>query len=258
MGLVGLRTYGPCQRQPDLRARFESPLDPLGDRLSDVGLQGEDLDEVTVVRLGPDLHLVLDADQLRGDADVRALSADAAIDDISHVEIPPDLVDSLVRSRVLAHRAASDDAEAVRVEAPDDRDELLVQAFGEVGLRRVLAEILEREDGHRHRTGRPDEPPPEKRTRRECGRRGAEASKDPAPGLERSRPPKVRELLLNLGGRLISQRRVLLEAFHDHVLERGRNLTIRGRGRLRLARLDLLQHLIRGVASGRPEAGRHL
>jgi len=32
-------------------------------------LQGKDLDEVPVVRLGPDLRLVLDADQLRGDPD---------------------------------------------------------------------------------------------------------------------------------------------------------------------------------------------
>src|SRR5215469_17396039 len=59
--------------------------------VGDLVLDREDVSEITVVTLGPDVLAILGLDQLRGDADAVAGFAQAAFEDIANAELMPNL-----------------------------------------------------------------------------------------------------------------------------------------------------------------------
>jgi hypothetical protein len=63
--------------------------DPFGD----VILNGEDVLQLAVVLLGPDMLAGFGVDQLAGDADAVARRSDTALQDIANSELPGDLPD---------------------------------------------------------------------------------------------------------------------------------------------------------------------
>ena len=123
----------------------EQGLDDAGD---DLVLHGEDIGQIAVEALGPEMAAALARiDQLGVDADAGGGAARAALEDIAHAEIAGDLAD--IHGLVLEREAgvAGDDEEAGRLR--ELGDEILGQAVGEELLLGVGAEIREGEHGDR-------------------------------------------------------------------------------------------------------------
>ncbi len=105
----------------------------------------EDVLYAAIVRLGPDLRVVLDADQLRHDAHRAAARAvggplHGALQDVADAQLVADLARRLLRAGVLVGADARDDPEAV--EGRQATADLLGDAGGEVGHLR-LAQVAE-------------------------------------------------------------------------------------------------------------------
>lgn len=116
-------------------------MDLLRDRPADLVLDGQDVAQLPVILLRPQLRLVAGADQLHADADPVGVPADAPLHREVHAELPPDLRDAL-RAALVGHgRGTGDHSELVRGDAPEVGDRLLGEAVAEVLLLRVAAEV---------------------------------------------------------------------------------------------------------------------
>ena len=90
--LVGRHVVG---RQPGgavARRRLDPPGQGRGDRGRDLVLDGEDVLEVAVVALGPEVVVGLGIDQLHRDAHPLPDLAHAALDDVLHAELGGELL----------------------------------------------------------------------------------------------------------------------------------------------------------------------
>ena len=81
--------------------RSQAYVDAGGDRLGNVGLQGNDVFEVAVEALRPYMHLVAHSNQLRRDARPRSCLAHAAFEYVIHSKFLPNLVDAFAAVLVL-------------------------------------------------------------------------------------------------------------------------------------------------------------
>ena len=115
------------------------------DMRGDVGLQDQRFAKRSVVGLGPEMHFGARLDQLRRDADAIAVAAHAAFEQIVDAKLAADLAGAFRRSLEQHRRRARDDAEPARAQPADLRDHFFGQAVAEIFLRRIAAQIRERQ-----------------------------------------------------------------------------------------------------------------
>jgi len=110
-------------------------------------LQGEQIADVAIEPLGPEVRTGFGIDQLGVDADLRARPLDASFENIAHPQLAADLF-GIYWFALVAEGGVAGDHKA----APDARDigrQVIGNAVGEVFLLRVVAEIGEREHDNR-------------------------------------------------------------------------------------------------------------
>jgi hypothetical protein len=138
------------QRLPLRRAQgeVEGTTHPLGD----VGLHPEDLGQLDLVRLAPQLAVVRDRDEPGAHphtarARRSAIEVHTSLEHVSRAQLRADLLQGPVALPVLLRAGAADDPKPA--EAGEPAGELLGETVGEVSVGRV-AEIPERQH-HQHR-----------------------------------------------------------------------------------------------------------
>src|SRR5262245_464942 len=87
----------------------------------------------------------------RADADAAGLASRAAFKDVVHTELTPDLVYGLPALLVSHRGSASDDSEALWIQAAELGDHLLGQPVAEVLLLRVPGQVFEGQHGQPYR-----------------------------------------------------------------------------------------------------------
>src|SRR6516162_3330078 len=108
--LIGLPSVKPLRRFAQNALLFglgQRRLDDPGDAGGNLVLYGEDVAEVAVVAIGPDVSAGDCIDQLRGDAHPIAGLADAPFEDVAHPQLPPDPIHIGGLALVAAARIAS-------------------------------------------------------------------------------------------------------------------------------------------------------
>ena len=158
------------------------------DRRRHLVLDREDVLEVAVVALGPEVAVGLGVDQLHGDADALARLAHAALDDVLHAELARDLLHVDRLALVLERRVARDHEQLA--EARQLGDDVLGDAVGEEFLLGIAAHVVERQDGDRRLV---DALALGRRARRRRRARGAAPSRSPprrARGRDRRAPAR--------------------------------------------------------------------
>ena len=88
---VGGHVVGRLALGTAVRGGVDTPRQRRDDGRGHFVLDGEDVIELAVVALGPDVRVGFGVDQLHGDADAIARLAHAALDDILHLELARDL-----------------------------------------------------------------------------------------------------------------------------------------------------------------------
>lgn len=158
--VVGLGIVGGAAGEPLTLWPEDHEVELVGNALSDLGLNVLHVGCFDVVVLGPDLCVVACPDEARVDVDgslmpVRQLALYAALDEILHVQLPPDLARGFAVVSILDRARARDDAKArnagelVRELAGDTIDQICVAAVAsilewqdnETGVARVRGEV---------------------------------------------------------------------------------------------------------------------
>ena len=121
--------------------------DSLGNGARDLILEREDVGELAVVGLRPDLKAVCGIDQLRRNAHAPAVLTNASFHDPAHVQRPRDLLDVCLAILEGEGGGARGDAQLGRV--GEVVQEFFRDAIGEVFLFRVAAHVHKGE----HRDG---------------------------------------------------------------------------------------------------------
>ena len=124
--------------------RGEIRTDLLCDRPAQIILHIEQVFELAVVVLSPEVGLVTYTNQLRADASLSTLAADASFEDVVDAQLPADLADGFVGVLVGHGRSPGDDAKIFRAELAQVCNSLLGQPVAEILLLRIIAQILER------------------------------------------------------------------------------------------------------------------
>ena len=125
----------------------ELRLDGGDDFLGDLVLEFEDVRQVAIITVGPDVVVRRGVDELGGDAHAVAALADAALQDVAHAKLASDAFDVDGLALVIERRIPRDDEEPAKLR--QTRDDVLGNTVGEVFLLRVAAHIDERQDGDR-------------------------------------------------------------------------------------------------------------
>ena len=156
---------------PESLLGVEMRLDRGHDLLGDVVLHREDVVQLAVVLLGPDVLAAPGVDQLAGDAQPPAGRAHAALQHVAHAEVARDLAHVDRAALVGEGRVAGDHEQPAQ---PGERgDDVLGDAVGEIVLLGIAAEIGERQHRDRRLVGQGEH---------RCRRLGAGP---PAPGPHR-------------------------------------------------------------------------
>jgi hypothetical protein len=113
----------------------------------DLVLEGEDVFEVAIVALGPEVKAGCGVDQLRVDPDPVRSASDAAFEDVTNAEVLGDLPGRCRSSLVLKYGVTRGDEEARELRQVGDQ--ILSQAIAEVFLLRVAGEVIERQNRDR-------------------------------------------------------------------------------------------------------------
>src|SRR5216683_549204 len=124
----------------------EAKADLLRNGDAEFALEGEEAAGLTIVGGGPDLELVVDANEFGGDAKATAFSSEGALDEIGGIELAADLRECLDGALVAHDGGAADDAEVLGVDLADGGDGLFGKAVGEVLALRTGTEVFEGED----------------------------------------------------------------------------------------------------------------
>jgi hypothetical protein len=133
----------------DLRAllRRELRLERIGDGLRDLALDREDVLDVAVVALRPQVVVGGGLDQLHVDVHLVAGLLHAALENRGDAELHRDGLEILGLRLVALGRGAGNDLEVA--DAGQAREDLVLHAAGEVLVGLVLAQVLERQHGDR-------------------------------------------------------------------------------------------------------------
>jgi hypothetical protein len=139
--VVGLGVHLAAHRQARLLAAREVHLESLHDAARDFVLHREDILEIPVVALGPDVAAALGVDKLRVNAHFHARLAHAAFEHVPHAELPADLLDVDALLLEGEGRVAGDDEQAR--DFGDVGDDVFGDAVGEVLLLGIAAHVGE-------------------------------------------------------------------------------------------------------------------
>src|ERR1700736_4066512 len=93
----------------------------------------------------PKVRLVLDLNQLGGDADVAGIAPNAALQHVLDAQFTTDLRDGRLAVRVMHYGGPCDDAQMLRIEASELGNQLLGEAVTEVVLPSVASEVVKRQ-----------------------------------------------------------------------------------------------------------------
>ena len=179
--LVGLHVRG--RLLPDLPTLLvgQLGLERGRDLQRHVALDGEDVGQLAIVGLGPEVPVRLDVDQLGDDPHPVPGPPDAALEQRGHVQDLTDLPQAPVALLEPHHRAAPDHPQ--RPDLGELGDHVLGDPVGEELVLRIGAEIAEGQDGdrggRRPRRGRSAQRLGKGRGRREpVGRRAGQGALD--------------------------------------------------------------------------------
>src|ERR1700730_6310625 len=101
---------------------------------------------MTLVTLGPHLRLVADLAQLGGDASKAAISANTALENVTHIQVPSHLVDARAPLLVVESRSARDHTQLFRLQATEPSNQLLCQPVAETVIFRISRQIPKGKD----------------------------------------------------------------------------------------------------------------
>ena len=147
----GVDAVGRMVGGTDALLRVEVGLDGSDNVAGDLILHGEDVAQLAVVPLGPDMLASRGVDELTGDTNSPAGSPDAALEDVTDAEFLGDPADVHGSSLVGEGRVARDDEEPAQ--AGQCRDDVLGDPVREVVLLRIATHVGERQDGDRWGVG---------------------------------------------------------------------------------------------------------
>ena len=129
-----------AQAQGALAARGVDPVaERGGDGAHDIVLQGQHIDGIAVIAVGPQVIAALGLDELCGDPQAVADAAHAALDQVADGEFAADARDVEVAAAILEGRVARDDEQ--RAEARQLGDDVLGDTVAEVPLLRIVAQV---------------------------------------------------------------------------------------------------------------------
>ena len=133
--VVSEQASGRTLLDPLLLVGRERGLQGSRDSLGDVALDGEDVLQLPVVGLGPQVFVGRSVHELADDADLVARPPHAPLQDRGHAQLGRDLADRLLRTLVPHYRRSRDD-----LQVPDLRElgeDVLGNAIGEEGVLRI-------------------------------------------------------------------------------------------------------------------------
>ncbi len=125
----------------------ELRLDCSDNLPGDFVLQGEDVCQIAVVAVGPDVVIRRGIDQLRGNAHTITALAHAALQHVAHAQFAGDALNVDRLALVGERRIARDDEEPAQLRQTSD--DVLGNAVGEIFLLGVATHIGERQHGDR-------------------------------------------------------------------------------------------------------------
>jgi hypothetical protein len=123
----------------------EFRLQLVGDAFGNVALDGEDVGQIAIVGLRPEVHVVAGVDQLRDHAHFVGRALHAALDHMRHAQLLSNLSQIALRScLVLHHRSPADHAQVGNL--GQMAQNLILHAIREERVFRIAAQILERKN----------------------------------------------------------------------------------------------------------------
>ena len=135
--------------ETSIRSHRERDLDFPCDGARHLCLQREDVMQLALVTLRPQVSRIAHPDQLRCNTHPTSGAPHAALQKMRNTEFPPDLLRRLGGRLVLHGGGARDHAELLRVEPRQLTDHLLGQALAEVIVLAATAQVLKRQH-HEH------------------------------------------------------------------------------------------------------------
>ena len=134
-----LGVYRRHHRQPCLVCRRDLGPDLPGDVFRDLPLQRDDVLQLALVALRPEVRVAGPVDELYGDPDAIAVAQHRPFDDGFHVQLAGDLRNRLIRIGVAPYRSARDHAQRL------DLAQLVDHSFQHAGGEVVLLTAFRRE-----------------------------------------------------------------------------------------------------------------
>jgi hypothetical protein len=133
----GVEAFGRAMGEPAMLGGVETRFDRASHAFGNLILQSEEVGNLDVVALGPDLELGRGVHQLSGDPSALSGAPHRALQNIAHSEIDPDLLNADGLSLVGEGRIASADEEAAHARKP--RNNIFGEPVGEEFLLNVAA-----------------------------------------------------------------------------------------------------------------------
>lgn len=149
--IVCIEPGRPVAPEPADLGELQCRLDRGGDTLGNPVLQLEDILQIAVETVRPEIGARRGIDELAGDAKLVATAADAALEHVGHAKLLPNLAD-IGRSALVGERGVAGDHEQPAA-ARQRRDDLLRHPVGKVVLRRIAAHVGERQHRNRRQPG---------------------------------------------------------------------------------------------------------
>ena len=115
------------------------------DIFRDLALDGEDIGQLPIIMLGPNVSVRAGINQLGRDANVIAHSADAAFQKVSHAQLAPDFRKVTFRISITHDRAAADHLQVGNL--GERGQNIILNAVREITVLFVVAKIIKRENG---------------------------------------------------------------------------------------------------------------
>src|SRR4029077_20414229 len=145
--IPGVEAFRGLAAGPEVLRRVDLRLDGGDDGVGDLVLYRENVFQLVVVTLRPEVSAGSNVTELHGNSHTVAALAYAAVDDIADAEFLGDLLQGYGFALVGEGRIARDDEEPAQL--GQSGDEVLANAIGKIFLRRVIAHVGESEDGDR-------------------------------------------------------------------------------------------------------------
>ena len=122
-------------------------MERIGDRFGDLALDTEDIGELAVVSLGPKMGIGRCIDQLHCHAHLIGRSLNTTLENIQDTELFRDVTQVIRRALVFLRRSARDHFQIRHL--GQARQNFILDSLGEVGVIRVTAQVVERQNRDR-------------------------------------------------------------------------------------------------------------